>query len=438
MISLSASREEALGLDAGDPLSAFRAEFLIPKGPDGAPAAYFCGNSLGLQPAGAHADVVAELEDWARLGVGGHFQARTPWYSYHEAFREPGARLVGAEPGEVVMMNGLTVNLHLMMAAFYRPAGIRRKILIERPAFPSDRYAVETQLRMHGLDPAHDLIEVGAREGESVIGEDDLVSAVERAGDELAMLLLGGVNFLTGQLFDLARVARAARARGVVVGYDLAHAAGNVPLELHDWGVDFAVWCNYKYVNAGPGAVGGCFVHARHHGPPFRGFGGWWGNDPATRFGMHLVRDFVPHGGAEAWQLSNPSILAMAPLKAALRQFDRAGMSALRAKSVALTGFLERLLRVHLAERVEIVTPEDPARRGAQLSMVLRDGAGARARLERAGVVTDFREPNVVRAAPVPLYNSFEDVWRLVAALASTDEDLEAGEGASSLRSGPT
>ncbi len=431
MSSLAASREEALELDASDTLARFRGEFRIPPGPGGAPAAYFCGNSLGLLPTAAHRDVVAELEDWARLGVRGHFHARTPWYDYHEQFREPGARLVGAEPGEVVMMNGLTVNLHLMLAAFYRPAGRRRKVLMERPAFPSDRYAVETHLRLRGVDPGEALVEVGPREGETDVREEDLLSAMDRTGDELALFLLGGVNFLTGQLFDLGRLAEGARERGAVVGYDLAHAVGNVPLALHDWGVDFAVWCSYKYLNAGPGAVAGCFVHTRHHGLPFSGLAGWWGNDPATRFGMHLLPDFVPHGGAEAWQLSNPPILSMAPLRAALDQFDRAGMAALRAKSEALTGFLERLLYEHLADEVEIVTPRDPARRGAQLSLVVEGGRKARDRLERAGVVTDFREPNVVRAAPVPLYNTFDDVWRLVAALAETDGDrAAAGETA--------
>ena len=415
--ALADARAEALRRDADDPLAGFREHFRIPSGPDGTPSAYFCGNSLGLQPTAAHADVLAELEDWAQLGVRGHLEGRTPWYSYHERFRESGARVVGAEPGEVVMMNGLTVNLHLMMVSFYRPSGARTKILIEAPAFPSDRYAVETQIRLHGLDPKRELIEVSAPAGEYTVNEDDVVAEIERAGSELALVLVGGVNFLTGQRFDLERIAEAARAQGAVVGFDLAHAAGNVPLQLHDWNADFAVWCNYKYLNAGPGAVAGCFVHARHHGEPFPGLAGWWGNDPATRFRMQLIPDFVPHGGAEAWQLSNPPILAMAPLKASMDLFDRAGIQALRTKSLELTGFLERLLDRHCGHELTIMTPRDPERRGCQLSLLVPDGARTQARLESAGVVTDFREPDVIRAAPTPLYNTFYDAWRLVAAL---------------------
>jgi kynureninase len=397
----------ALGLDAAEPLRHFRDQFHIPSRPDGRPVLYFCGHSLGLQPRGARALVEQELEAWARLGVEGHFQGERPWYSYHENFRERGARLVGARPGEVVFMNSLTVNLHLMMRTFYRPTPTRYRVLMDAPVFPSDLYAVGSQLRLHGFDADEGLLLIEPR------GDGDIEALLAEVGDEIALVLLSGVNFLTGRYFDVPRLAEAARRQGCVFGLDLAHAAGNVVLHLHDWQVDFAVWCSYKYLNAGPGAVAGCFVHERHgrdtHLPRLAG---WWGNDPTTRFHMHTQTTFVPRPGADGWQISNPPILAMAPLLASLALFDEAGMPALRAKSERLTGYLHYLLERLPGRRFEVITPADPARRGCQLSLFVHERPQELlAVLQAEGVVGDFREPNVVRVAPVPLYNTFHDVW---------------------------
>ncbi len=412
---------EAEALDAQDPLAGFRSRFHIPPGPNGVSAAYFCGNSLGLQPRGVDADLSAELGDWQRLAVRAHLEGRSPWYSYHMQFREPGARVVGARPHEVVFMNGLTTNLHLLMVSFFRPQGARRKILMEGPAFSSDRYALQTQLRVHGLDPEECLVALTPDESDVVLSEDAIERAIAELGDSLALVLLGGVNFLSGQCLDMERITAAGHAVGAVVGFDLAHAAGNVPLALHDWGVDFAAWCTYKYLNAGPGAVAGAFVHERHaRKRDLPRFGGWWGYDPETRFQLQLRPDFVPVPSADGWQLSNPPILAMAPLRASLALFDEAGMDRLRRKSESLTGFLERCLDALPGRPYEILTPRDPARRGCQLSLRVR-GGGARAleqRLLGRGVVCDAREPDVMRASPAPLYNSHHDVWRLVEALA--------------------
>jgi kynureninase len=400
-------------MDAEDPLSSFRDQFLLPGGPDGAPLVYLCGHSLGLQPEGAWARVEEELENWARLGVEGHFQGAAPWYSYHETLRDGGARLVGARPNEVVFMNSLTVNLHLLMATFYRPGGRRRCILMDEPAFPSDLYALQSQVRHHGLDPAECLVKVRPRPGEHVVRLEDVEQVLQERGPEIAVVLWGGVNFFSGQFFDLPRLTAAAQRQGCIVGLDLAHAAGNVPLQLHDGGVDFAVWCSYKYLNGGPGAIGGSFVHERHgRDTSLPRLAGWWGNDPATRFRMHLQPEFVPQPGADGWQVSNPPILAMAPLRASLALFDAAGMPALRAKSQRLTAYLLYLLDRLPAGRFEALTPRDPARRGCQVSLLVHDRprevVGA---LQAAGVVCDFREPNVLRAAPVPLYNTYRDVW---------------------------
>ncbi len=413
--------EFARRLDSEDPLRGFRERFHIPPGPDGSPSAYLCGNSLGLQPRAAAEVVAGELEDWARLAVEGHDNARRPWYPYHEQFRDPLSRLVGALPHEVVAMNSLTVNLHLMMVSFYRPSGDRNKILIEYPAFPSDRYAVQTQLRHHGVDPAMGLLELRPRDGEHTIRDEDVAETLRRNGDEIALVLLGGVNFFTGQVFDMRRITALARAAGCRVGLDLAHAAGNVPLQLHDWDVDFAAWCSYKYLNAGPGAVAGCFVHERNAADTsIDRFGGWWGNDQASRFQMHLVPDFQPRPDADGWQISNPPVLAMAPLISSLELFDEAGMEALRAKSVRLTGYLEWLLGRLPEGRAEIITPADPDQRGCQLSLLVGgDAAATQSKLTAAGIVSDFRRPNVIRVAPVPLYNSFHDCWRLGEVLAS-------------------
>lgn len=419
--------DAARRLDDADPLRRFRSRFLIPKRRDGRDAVYLCGNSLGLQPQEARAAVARELDDWARLGVAGHFAARAPWFSYHERFRESGARIVGALPGEVVMMNGLTVNLHLMLASFFRPEGARRRILMAEPSFPSDRYAAASALRLRGLDPARDLLWVSPRPGETCVREEDLLAALAREGPRLALVLLEGVNYLTGQAFDIRRLTEAAHAAGARCGFDLAHAAGNVPLSLHDWGVDFAAWCSYKYLNAGPGAVAGCFVHARHGGDAsgerqrdasLPRLAGWWGNEPARRFRMDEEREFAPRAGADGWQLSNPPILALAPLEASLALFDEAGRPALREKSIRLTGFLEQLLDEAARGRYEIITPRAPAARGCQLSLKLRAGGqDLAAALEERGIVADFRPPDILRVAPVPLYNRFADAEELARAL---------------------
>src|SRR5262245_34874494 len=341
----SADADLARALDAADPLGRFRERFFLPEGPGGGPAIYFCGHSLGLQPRRARELVVGELDAWARHGVGGHFLGEAPWYSYHELLRGPAARLVGARPDEVVFMNGLTVNLHLMLATFYRPDGERYRILIDEPTFPSDRYAITTHLRHHGHNPAHALLTVGPRPGEQLLRTEDIEEVLDRDGEVIAVVLLSAVNFLTGQWLDVPRLVESAHRQGAVLGLDLAHAAGNVPLALHDWGVDFAVWCSYKYLNGGPGAVAGCFVHERHgQNLELPRLAGWWGNDPATRFRMHLEPEFVPRPGADGWQVSNPPILALAPLRASLELFDEATMPALRARSERLTGYLLDLL----------------------------------------------------------------------------------------------
>jgi kynureninase len=407
----------ARALDAADPLRSYRDQFLIPPRPDGTPQVYLCGHSLGLQPKGAHALVEQELDDWARLGVEGHFRGKTPWYTYHETLRDAGARLVGALPHEVVFMNSLTVNLHLMLATFFRPYRGRHCIHVDEPAFPSDRYALQSHLDYWDLDPQKHLRVGMPREGEHVIRPEDMEDFLERHGREIAVVLVDGVNFLTGQRLDVPRLTEAAHRQGCRVGVDLAHAVGNVPLRLHDWDVDFAVWCSYKYLNGGPGAVGGCFIH-EEHGLAFghARLGGWWGTDPATRFQMHY--EFMPQKGADGWQVSNPPILSMAPLRASLALFDAAGMTALREKSERLTAYLLYLLDRLPAGRFEVITPRDPAQRGSQISLLVHSRARELVRsLEEAGIVCDFREPDVVRVAPVPLYNTYLDVWTFADAL---------------------
>lgn len=420
MPSFDPTENFAKRLDERDPLAPFRDRFALP-GRGGVPVLYFNGNSLGLMPKAARELVTRELDDWAALAVDAHFAGRTPWFSYHEVLREPSARLVGALANEVVMMNGLTVNLHLMMATFFRPKGSRDKILIEEGAFPSDTYAAQTQLAFHGIDPVSGLIRVAPRPGEATLRTEDLVALIERRGSEIAVVLLPGVQYYTGQFLDIAAVTKAARRQGCVAGWDLAHAAGNVPLKLHDWDVDFAAWCSYKYLNAGPGAIAGCFVHERHAtNKALPRMGGWWGNDPATRFRMHEQRDFVPRAGADGWQLSNPPVLAMAPLRASLAIFDEAGMDALRRKSVVLTAYLEWLLGQAPHKRFEVITPGGFDERGCQLSLRILDRPTETLHeLEALGVVGDFRPPDVVRVAPVPLYNTFHEVWRFVHLLQS-------------------
>ena len=413
-------RALAAELDRTDRFSSFRDRFHLPTGEGGKPKRYFCGNSLGLQPKAVPELLRQELDDWARLAVDAHFHGATPWFTYHEVLRDGMAAIVGALPREVVVMNSLTVNLHLMMTSFFRPNAGRRKILIEDAAFPSDTYAVKSHLKLHGLDPATDLIVATPREGESCLRTEDIVGLLEERGTEIALVLLPGVQYYTGEWFDIGTITAAARVQGCTVGVDLAHAAGNVALQLHDWDVDFAVWCNYKYLNGGPGAVGGCFVHQRHEqNSDLPRLAGWWGNDPESRFRMHLIPEFEPAVGADGWQLSNPPILAMAPLRASLNLFQEAGgMVALREKSERLTGFLEDQIRSIDSPALEILTPAEPSRRGAQLSIRVRqDSEKVFHSLLDRDVVVDYRRPDVIRAAPAPLYNSFEDVLELCCGL---------------------
>ena len=414
-------------LDAIDPLREFADEFLRPPGPFDGHALYFCGHSLGLQPRLTRSILDEELAEWSTLAVEGHRKARRPWYDYHLRARDALARVVGAKPDEVVAMNGLTTNLHLLMLSFHRPEGRRRKLLMEKPAFPSDTYAVKTHLRARGFDPAVDLVEVSPREGEECLRSEDVAAAIAREGDSLCSVMLAGVDFLTGNRLDLALIVDAAHRVGATAGFDLAHAAGNVPLSLHEWGADWAAWCHYKYMNSGPGAIGGAFVHERHATSNLPRFGGWWGNEPATRFKMHLIPEFEPVAGADGWQLSNPPIMALAPLLASLELFDRAGMERLRLKSRVLTGWLHWLLRERFAGEIDVITPADVESRGAQLSLRFRNrnARAVHAALREQGAVTDFREPDVIRIAPAPFYNGFLEVFRLVEIMGPALRDAE-------------
>ncbi|MFF4417428.1 kynureninase [Streptosporangium sp. NPDC001559] len=411
--SIQETQEEALRRDAEDPGN--RDLFLVPpaEGGDHPESAYLAGNSLGLQPRATRTELLADLEAWARLGVEGHMEAERPWLPYHELLTEPAARLVGALPEETVVMNSLTVNLHLLMVSFYRPKGRRTKIVIEDTAFPSDSYAVRSQARFHGLDPETTVVRL--RDGRQVL------DFLAREGETVALVMLGGVNYLTGELMDIPAITAAGHAAGAVVGWDLAHAAGNVPLSLHEWGPDFAAWCSYKYLNSGPGALGGVFVHQRHLGDPtLPRFEGWWSTEQETRFQMAPVSR--PPATADAWQISNPPIYAMGPVRTSLELFDQIGMAELRARSVRLTGYLESLLDVVVPSRpLSVVTPRDPERRGCQLSLRIGSGSAAELawRLRREhGVVTDAREPDIVRMAPTPLYSTYHDCWRAAVALA--------------------
>jgi kynureninase len=420
----SLSRTHAMALDAADPLRPLRSEFLIPKHKHNEQI-YFCGNSLGLQPRGARAHVLQVLDKWSHEAVEGHFTGQAQWMTYHEQVREPLARVVGAQSSEVVAMNSLTANLHLMMVSFYRPTSERAAIIIEAGAFPSDRHAVESQIRFHGFDPATHLIEVEPDQADGTLSMEAIERAIGQHGSHAALVLWPGIQYRTGQAFELKKIARLAHAQGAVAGFDLAHAVGNVPVDLHDSQADFAVWCHYKYMNAGPGAVAGCFVHERHARTNRPRFAGWWGHEKETRFQMGP--QFVPTPGADGWQLSNPPILALAPLLASLELFDKAGgMSAIRAKSEKITGFLEALIRARVPETLEIVTPSDPVRRGSQLSLRV---AGGRERgrelfeyLSSVGTIGDWREPDVIRISPAPLYNKFMDVYRFV-------EEVESWRG---------
>ncbi len=413
--TFAAREERALAADATDPLAGFRERFHIPRHGDGE-IAYFCGNSLGLQPRDTRAALEAELDDWAKLAVEGHFRGKLPWMDYHEFVRDDLASVVGALPSEVVAMNSLSVNLHLLMVSFYRPTPERPAILIEKGAFPSDRYAVESQIRFHGFDPATALIELEGDAADGTISDAAIQRVLDEHGARIALVMMPGVQYLSGQAFDLRAITEAAHRKGCVVGFDLAHAAGNLDLALHDSHCDFAVWCSYKYLNAGPGAVAGAFVHERHARTSHPRFAGWWGHDKSTRFRMGP--DFVPTPGADGWQLSNPPILALAPLRVSLGLFREAGMAHLRAKSLGLTAYLEGLLREHAADIIDIATPSEPGRRGCQLSLRVKGPrAAGRAlfeHLQNDGIVVDWREPDVIRAAPTPLYNRHIDCLRLV------------------------
>jgi kynureninase len=412
--------EHACERDARDPLAALRAEFHLPRRKDDSTAVYFCGHSLGLAPKSAARIVNEELAVWADRGVEGHFDSQRPWLSFHERLAPGLARLTGALESEVVAMNSLTVNLHLLMTSFYRPTADRHLLVIEKRAFSSDRYAVASQISQRGFQPEHSLVEIEPRSSEEILRTDDICELIERRGKQIALVMLPGVQYLTGQCFDMAAITAAAHRQGCCVGFDLAHAIGNVPLALHDWGPDFAVWCSYKYLNSGPGATGGAFVHERHaNDPSLPRYAGWWGHDKRSRFDMPA--QFSPLQGAEGWQLSNPPILATAPLIGSLELFDRAGFERLREKSIALTGFLETLLIERLAQSLTVITPSDSRARGCQLSIRLhrqpRQARRVYAALEKSGYICDWREPDIIRVAPVPLYNTFEEVWHFVQAL---------------------
>jgi kynureninase len=411
------SEDCARALDAADALARFRDAFHLPPGPEGAPCVYLAGNSLGLQPRKARGYVAEALDAWQTLGVEAHVQGAAPWLPYHELLTASTARLVGAEPEEVVVMNTLTVNLHLLLVSFYRPTAKRFRLLMEAGAFPSDRYAVASQVRFHGLEPEAAVVEVAPRPGEDTLRPEDVLQAIEKEGPRLALVLLGNVNYRTGQAFDVGAVTKAAHAAGARVGFDLAHGAGNLRLRLHEDGPDFAVWCSYKYLNGGPGSLGGVFVHARHRdGHALPRFEGWWGHDKASRFEMPQA--YVPLPGAEGWQLSNPPIFQLAALRASMELFDEAGMGPLVEKREALSAYLAFLLATLPEGAARLVTPADPRQRGAQLSIRLtEDARGVVQALSRVGVVVDFRNPDIVRAAPTPLYNSFLDVWRFARAL---------------------
>lgn len=400
--------------DQNDVLASYRNQFHIPKDKHGNNWLYFTGNSLGLQPKTTQQYIQQELEDWANLGVEGHFDAKNPWMPYHEFLTESMAKIVGAKPIEVVIMNTLTTNLHLLMVSFYQPTKTKYKIVIESDAFPSDRYAVQTQLEFHGFDANEGLIEWRPRQDEELLQIEDLENILEEQGDDIALLLIGGVNYYTGQYLDLKRIAELGHSKDCMVGIDLAHGAGNIIPKLHDSGVDFAAWCTYKYLNSGPGSLGGLFVHEKHaHNKDLKRFAGWWSHNKSTRFNMRQPLDVIP--GAEGWQLSNPPILSMAAIKASLDLFNEVGMDALRAKSEKLTGYFEFLINEIKNDKIKIITPSNPEERGCQLSIQVKDAdKSLHQKLTDAHIITDWREPDVIRCAPVPLYNSFEDVYRMV------------------------
>ncbi|MDT7832804.1 kynureninase [Flavobacteriaceae bacterium S356] len=404
-------------LDQEDPLSYLRNEYHIPKNIKGKDWLYFTGNSLGLQPKATQDYIQQELDDWANYGVEGHFEAANPWMPYHEFLTENMAKIVGAKPIEVVVMNTLTTNLHLLMVSFYQPTKTKYKILIESDAFPSDRYAVQSQLEFHGFDAKEGLVEWKPRDGEELLRMEDLETILEEQGDEISLLMIGGVNYYTGQYLDIKRIAQLGHAKNCMVGIDLAHGAGNIQPNLHDSGVDFAAWCTYKYLNSGPGSLAGLFVHEKHaHTKDLPRFSGWWNHNKETRFNMRQPFDVM--SGAEGWQLSNPPILSMAAIKASLDLFEKVGMDALRKKSEKLTGYFEFLINEIGSRDIKIITPSNPKERGCQLSIQVKNAdKSLHQKLTDNHIITDWREPDVIRCAPVPMYNSFEDVYRMVETL---------------------
>ncbi len=414
---MDTSLQYALDQDQKDVLHAFRDKFHIPKTSSGQDIIYLCGNSLGLMPKSTSNYVNQELEDWKNLGVEGHFHAKNSWMPYHEFLTDNMAHIVGAKPEEVVVMNSLTANLHFLMVSFYRPTPKRYKILFDYSPFPSDRYAIESQIRFHGFDPQVGMIELAPDAGSEIVSMTHIHNILEQQGDDIALILIGGVNYYTGQAYDIKTITSMGHAKGCVVGFDLAHATGNLLLRLHDDGPDFAAWCSYKYLNSGPGSLSGCFIHERHHQADLPRFAGWWGNDKKTRF---LMRDqFVPIPTAEGWQLSNPPILSMAAIKASLDLFAEAGMDRLRKKSEQLTAYLEFLVSQNGSSALTIITPSDPNQRGCQLSLQMTNpDKRLHEYLTVHGIIADWREPDVIRVAPVPLYSSFEDVWRFNTILA--------------------
>ncbi len=412
MINYINSLEFAKQLDQKDILNSYRDKFYFPQH-NGKDVVYFTGNSLGLQPKATKSYLQQELDDWAKFGVEGHFLAKNPWMSYHEILTDKTAKIVGALPSEVVMMNQLTVNLHLLMVSFYRPTKQRYKILCEAKAFPSDQYALQSQVKFHGFEISDALIEIAPRDGEYEVRHDDIYKAIDEHKDSLALIMIGGVNYFSGQVFDMKAIVEAGHKAGAIVGFDLAHGAGNLKLQLHDWNVDFAAWCSYKYLNAGPGSVAGAFVHERHHqNTNLPLFAGWWGHDKASRFKMD--KTFIPIQSVERWQLSNAPIFSMAAYKASLDIFDEVGMDKLIAKSKELTSYLEFIVEEINKQKgncLEIITPKQ--NRGCQLSIVAHgQGRALYDKLIENGVIPDWREPNVIRCAPVPMYNSFEDIYR--------------------------
>ncbi len=406
-MNYKATKDFALSLDIEDELSKYRQQFHIPSQKNGKEHIYFCGNSLGLQPKKTKEFVDQEMKDWANLGVEGHLYAKNPWLPYHEFLSQSYANLLGAKTTEVVAMNTLTVNLHLMMVSFYRPTPERYKIVIEEDAFPSDIYAVESQIKHHGIDIEKALIKLRPRKGESIVRTEDIIDVFENEGDSISLVMLGGVNYYTGQVFDFKNITAVAHNKGIKVGFDLAHAVGNINLELHKWDVDFAVWCSYKYLNSGPGSVGGVFVHEKYHNSDLPRFCGWWGHNKSDRFDM--PDSFNPIKTAEGWQLSNPPILSLAAIRASLSIFDEVGMEKLVFKSKKLTSYLSFLLDTIQTERIEIITPKHS---GCQISIRVKNGnKDLFDKITSEGVIADWREPDVIRIAPVPLYNSFKDVF---------------------------